>query len=285
MGMLVNNFEKYLPLKVIQFIRYGKFGLTEAPIFQKLQVPKSYYKHFYVHASIVTLSASCSLVYVFTFKVEIPLFVYDSLDCIAGSPRQARISNSNAMLALILFTLQCCRRFYDTHFISVFGESARIHVTHYIFAYVYFPASTLAILLESPIFVRNSSQDFHLSLMDLDCIDGLAVILFFWAWLHQLKVAQILANLRKDKKGNVVTETYKLPYGDWFDYVSSPHYLAEIIMYFALAIILRGSITWLFVFVFVLVNQIEAALLSHWWYKDRFTNLPKNRKAIFPFVY
>ncbi|KAF5282166.1 hypothetical protein FQR65_LT02863 [Abscondita terminalis] len=211
--------------------------------------------------------------------------VYDVLDFIGGSPRQAGTSNSNAVLALMLFTLLCCRRFYETHFIAVFGKSGRIHIAHYIFAYIYYTGTMVAILVETPKLVQSTSEDFDLSLTNFNYIDILAIILFLWAWWHQFTVVKILANLRKDKKGHVVTETHKLPYGDWFDYVSSPNYLAEIVMYFALAVILRGSITWLYVFVFVLVNQVEAALLTHWWYKENFTNLPKNRKAIIPFVY
>ncbi|KAF5282168.1 hypothetical protein FQR65_LT02865 [Abscondita terminalis] len=285
MGSLVNSFEKYLPTITTQFIRYGKFASKEAPILQILQVPKSYFKHFYVYASLLTLATFCSLVSVFTFKVEVPLLVYDCLDLIGGSLRQARISNSTAMLAMTLLTLQSCRRFYDTHFVSIFGKNGRINLGHYLVGYIHYTGSVLAILLETSKFVRNTSRDSDLSWIDLTYTDAFAVILFLWAWLHQFNVTVIFASLRKDKKGNVVTEEHKLPHGDWFTYVSSPHNLAEIIMYFALTVILRGNITWLFIFVWVLVNQVETALLTHWWYKENFTNLPKNRKAIIPFVY
>lgn len=285
MGSLINSFEKYLPAITSQFVRYGKFASKEKPILQFLQVPKSWFKHFYVYSSLLTLTTMYYLTFVLVFKMEVPPLVYDILDVVGGSLRQTRISNSTAMLALSLLTLQCCRRFYDTHFVSIFGKKGRMHLGHYLTGYIHYTGSILAILVETSKFVRNTSRDSDLNWSDLNIIDVIAVILFLWAWLHQYNVTVIFANLRKDKKGKVVTEAHKLPYGDWFTYVSSPHSLAEILMYFALTLILWGNVTWLFVFIWVLTNQVETSLLAHWWYKENFVNIPKNRKAIIPFIY
>jgi 3-oxo-5-alpha-steroid 4-dehydrogenase 3 len=57
-----------------------------------------------------------------------------------------------------------------------------------------------------------------------------------------------------------MTLEHKVPHGDWFELVSSPHNLAEILMYLALTFILWGSNTWPFVFLWVLSNQVSQAI-------------------------
>nr|CAD7394274.1 unnamed protein product [Timema cristinae] len=99
-------------------------------------------------------------------------------------------------------------------------------------------------------------------------------------------VAAILAESPgfTDTKGKVVTHHHGIPYGGWFELVSSPHLLAEVIMYLALTIILWGAHTWPFIFLWVLSNQVESALLTHWWYLSKFEDYPKQRKSIIPYV-
>lgn len=53
-----------------------------------------------------------------------------------------------------------------------------------------------------------------------------------------------------------MTSAHKIPKGDWFEYVSSPHLTAEIIMYFSLTLILWRNVTWRFIFGWVLSNQV-----------------------------
>jgi hypothetical protein len=81
-----------------------------------------------------------------------------------------------------------------------------------------------------------------------------------WAFYHQYKATVLLANLRKDRKGSIVTLQHQVPHGDLFELVSSPHNLAEILMYLALTFILLGSNTWPFVFLWVLSNQVSHAV-------------------------
>lgn len=56
--------------------------------------------------------------------------------------------------------------------------------------------------------------------------------------------------------GNIVSDAHKLPQGDWFNVLSSPHQTAEILMYFSITILLWYNITWFFVFTWVLSNQV-----------------------------
>ncbi|KAB0799588.1 hypothetical protein PPYR_07468 [Photinus pyralis] len=285
LGSLVNTFEKYIPVIFSQALRYGKFSHKGRPLFIVIEVPKAWFRHFYVYSFVLTTATLVFLSAVFVFKVEVPVFVYDVLDLVGGSFRLASISNTSAFVGMSLLTLQCCRRFYDTLFVSVFSKSGRMNIAQYLAGYFHYSGCILAILLETSKFVRNTSLGADLHWEDLGLKDAFAVVLFLWAWKHQYNVTVILANLRKNKKGNVVTEAHGLPHGDWFDYVSSPHILAELLMYIALTVILWGNVTWLYIFSWVLTNQVETALLTHWWYKDNFSNIPKNRKAIIPYIY
>ncbi|VEN50888.1 unnamed protein product [Callosobruchus maculatus] len=56
-------------------------------------------------------------------------------------------------------------------------------------------------------------------------------------------------------------------------------------MYTCLTILLWYNITWFFVFAWVIINQVETILLSHWWYKKTFRDFPAQRRALIPYLY
>lgn len=92
-----------------------------------------------------------------------------------------------------------------------------------------------------------------------------------------------LLKSRRRTGGGGGSAVYAIPQGDWFRWVSCPHYAAEVIMYACLAAILGArNTTGLMLFVWVLVNQTVAALMSHFWYQDKFKDYPADRRAIFP---
>jgi len=113
-----------------------------------------------------------------------------------------------------------------------------------------------------------------------------ATLLFFWAWRHQFIAHKIFAQLKKELRLSGSKSAHSVPYGDWFYYVSCPHYLAEILMYASLAIILGYKHqTAIVLFLWVLINQLIAGLMSHFWYLEKYSqSYPKNRKAVIPFV-
>lgn len=81
----------------------------------------------------------------------------------------------------------------------------------------------------------------------------------------------------------ITDKSHKIPHGDWFDMVSCPHYLAEIIIYFGILVVLGFDHTfWWAVFGFTLSNQTVAAKFVHRWYLDNFPSYPKQRKAVIP---
>jgi protein-S-isoprenylcysteine O-methyltransferase Ste14 len=88
----------------------------------------------------------------------------------------------------------------------------------------------------------------------------------------------ILRNLRKPGESG-----YKIPYGGFYRWVSSPNYLGEIIEWtgFALAAwtVPAGVFAW-----FTAMNLVPRAFSNHRWYQEHFGDYPKNRRAIIPFL-
>ena len=195
LGSLVNSFEKYIPSIFSHTLRYGKFSCKGELFLTTFEVPKAWFKHFYVYSSILSSLSLGFLICVYILKVHVPIFVYDTLDYLGGSFRLARISNTSALLAISLITLQCLRRFYDTHFVSIFGKSGRMHFIHYVVGYIHYTGCILAILLETTKFVHSTSLDADLHWEDLSYKDAVGTILFLWAWKHQYNVTVILSNL------------------------------------------------------------------------------------------
>lgn len=112
----------------------------------------------------------------------------------------------------------------------------------------------------------------------------LASAVFVYFWFKQFESNLIFINLRKNKTGAVVTETHLMPKGGLFTYLSSPHMTCEVAMYTALYILLHQNTSYIYCLAWVVTNQLSNALLTHRWYKETFSDYPKERKAFIPFL-
>ncbi|KAG0170876.1 hypothetical protein DFQ28_002170 [Apophysomyces sp. BC1034] len=88
----------------------------------------------------------------------------------------------------------------------------------------------------------------------------------------------LLFRLRRSGKG------YFIPRGGLFEYVSCANYLSEMIEWTGYAIA-----TWpcLPAFLFVVTtagNLVPRALYTHRWYRQKFEDYPRNRKAVVPYL-
>lgn len=133
----------------------------------------------------------------------------------------------------------------------------------------------------------TSSLTYHISLWNLfaHCCwyHSLAVLVFIWASRHQSTCHKILAQLRQSPTVN--SHNYAVPHGDWFDHVTCPHYLAEIIIYSALFFVFGARhVVWLLVVVFVISTLFLSARQTHDWYKSNFPSYPTQRKIIIPWL-
>jgi protein-S-isoprenylcysteine O-methyltransferase Ste14 len=86
----------------------------------------------------------------------------------------------------------------------------------------------------------------------------------------------ILRNLRKPGETG-----YKIPYGGFYRWVSSPNYLGEITEWvgFALATWTTAGLAFA---LFSFANLFPRAIAHHRWYHDKFEDYPEDRKAIIP---
>ncbi|XP_030420036.1 polyprenol reductase isoform X4 [Gopherus evgoodei] len=96
-------------------------------------------------------------------------------------------------------------------------------------------------------------------------------------------LCQVPANV---SNGKVVSLNHSIPFGDWFERVSCPHYFAELLIYVSMAVIFGfQNLTWWLVVMFVLFNQALAAVLCHEFYVNKFSCYPTHRKAFIPFLF
>ncbi len=102
-----------------------------------------------------------------------------------------------------------------------------------------------------------------------------------------LFIAGFIINKTADEKLRLMRQNspheYIVPRGWLFNYISSPHYFGEIIEWTGWAI-LTWSVPGLAFAVFTFANLFPRAVASHSWYRENFTDYPKNRKAVIPFI-
>ena len=111
----------------------------------------------------------------------------------------------------------------------------------------------------------------------------LAVLVFIWASRHQSICHKILAQLRRSPSHT--SSRYAVPHGDWFDHVTCPHYLAEIIIYSALFLVFGAKhVVWLLVVLFVICTLFLSARQTHDWYRTNFASYPTHRRIIIPWL-
>lgn len=175
MSSLINSFEKYLPVFIRRSFRYGKFACNESDKFvMKTEIPKSWFRHFYVFSSFISVCALNCAIKVYLHNQSPPEWLERLLDNCFGVFRRGRgdyiekvkfsllyifyilVKPILVLLALILLTLQCLRRFYDTHFVSIFGKNSKINIPQYLCGYIHYGGAVLTILAEAPLFAIST---------------------------------------------------------------------------------------------------------------------------------
>ncbi|XP_075400417.1 polyprenal reductase isoform X2 [Tenrec ecaudatus] len=97
----------------------------------------------------------------------------------------------------------------------------------------------------------------------------------------------VLSQVPLDGRNGVVIHCkHRIPFGGWFEYVSSPNYLAELMIYLSLAVTFGfRNVTWWLVVMYVFFSQGLSALFNHRYYKSTFVSYPKHRKAFLPYLF
>lgn len=108
--------------------------------------------------------------------------------------------------AVTLLTLQCAKRFYETHWIQVFSAHSKMNLTHYAVGYFHYFGSLLVIIAHGPGFTETAIGHKHsitLSLNQLNVLQYFAIAVFLYSLVEQHRCNLTLANLRKNKSGNL----------------------------------------------------------------------------------
>lgn len=108
---------------------------------------------------------------------------------------------------------------------------------------------------------------------------GIGLFIFLGGMATNIWSDYRLIGLRKEGETG-----YKIPHGGFFEYVSCANHFGEIVEWIGFAIM-----TWclpaLTFCIWTMANVIPRALAHHKWYLENFPDYPKERKAIFPFLW
>ncbi len=89
---------------------------------------------------------------------------------------------------------------------------------------------------------------------------------------------QYLIRLRKPGE-----QTYQIPKGGLFEWVSCPNHFGEMLEWLGFAIAC-WNLPALSFFIWTLANVLPRSLAHHQWYQNQFPDYPKTRKAVFPYI-
>ncbi|KAJ2084560.1 hypothetical protein GGI09_007213 [Coemansia sp. S100] len=191
-----------------------------------------------------------------------------------------------AVLALVLFTVHVLIRLKECVYDQP-STDARMHIGQYavgIVFYVFTPLAVVADSYYSPGWVAQSSWT-----------APVGVAIYIYASIHQWRCHQILYSLRRRCIDNKSTphesstklDSYAIPTGDLFNYVSCPHFLCEILVYVSLWMVTDCQATsLLWVAGWTAINLGITARESQQWYQTRFgAGYPHDRRALIPFVW
>lgn len=155
------------------------------------------------------------------------------------------------LLQMILFQIHLIRRVYESLVISKFSSTSKQHGLVTIMAYVYYFLCVVTPVIDSPIFDSISSFDSDSNLYTLMRFVG--IILFIGGSIMQYDSHRRLAALRTTPTTTTTMSRstnqppppppprYSIPFGGLFTYVSTPHYLCEMIEYTGLWMISGGK--------------------------------------------
>ncbi|XP_043467105.1 polyprenol reductase-like [Leptopilina heterotoma] len=280
-GIIIYFFDNYLPNVIKQTFSYGKCNINmRSQFISKLELPKKCFRHFYIFTAPIAIYSLITLIYKYFYNENIPEIVYLILDFLMGHKRKPLVSMPQTILAMFLVTTHLIRRIFETIKINIFSD-VKINIFHYLVAYFHYVSFVAAILGESEGLVRGFEK---MSRDSLKTKDWIAALIFLWMSYQQLQTNIILANLRKNKDGVVVTKEHKIPRGGLFDYISAPLQFTEIGMYMAVQLIICENKTYFILCIWVVINQFISGLLSHKWHKNTFKDYPPSRKIIIPYL-
>ncbi|XP_055967481.1 polyprenol reductase [Sorex fumeus] len=269
-------------------IRYGKTkgaGAARPAACLAFDVPKRYFSHFYIISVLWNGFLLWCLTQSLFLGAPFPHWLHGLLRILGATQFQGGELALSTFLVLAFLWLHSLRRLFECFYVSVFSNAV-IHLVHYCFGASYYVLVGLTVLSQVPLDGRNAYVRGKSLLTQTRWFHILGMMMFVWSSVHQYRCHVILGNLRKNKAGVVIHCNHRIPFGDWFEYVSSPNYLAELMIYISMAVTFGfQNLTWWLVVTYVFCSQALSALLSHHFYRSKFVSYPKHRKAFLPFLF
>ncbi|XP_076035752.1 polyprenal reductase isoform X3 [Oratosquilla oratoria] len=283
-GTVVNVLQSIAPKWFLQLVHYGKMGERYNKVWYMtiLEVPKKWFVHFYIFGSCLITVLNVLLWQRLSQGKPGTHWISTCLDYLT-TPKRVSVDATSIVVANILFTLHMYRRLYENLFVSK-SSSATMNAVLYIVGYVHY-IGVLVTLLSADPSLNNTDQ--LPSFTPLSTNIWIGIVIFIAAIIFQHDSLRRLASLRKVCPGTedgTKKSIYSMPVGGGFEWVSCPHMLAEIFVYVSLLFILSGHTGWMVVTAWVVVNQVNIAILNHQWYKETFKDYPLKRQAIIPFL-
>lgn len=227
-------------------------------------------------------------------------------------------SRSHQVVAIVLLLVHLVRRSYECLFVHAWNRNSMMHIGGYCLGILHY--ILLAFVFVPPI-KAGSATNHQVEDVSIGHPSYQIVRIFIGVTLCLLGQYEqhchhcLLASLRGTNAKNNGIKEYCIPTGRWFQFVSCPHYLAEICIYIGFAILLNplysGSsfhtadasteslsnreqafrhvlllrqYRHLILLIWVTCNLTFSALRNHVWYKDHFPPYRAlQRKAIIPF--
>ncbi|KAM7263385.1 hypothetical protein ACFE04_001068 [Oxalis oulophora] len=299
---------------ILHFAKRGKIlqQPSSSSSSQRFTVPQKFFGHFYVVGVVWTtllFLTTSSYAYKMVPMASEPFSLSTLASNLIGASRISSFRKTSlthvdhrykvwqSVFLLLLMEAHVIRRLIETIYVFKYSPSARMHIFGYLAGLFFYTAAPLSLcsniapevfnfaVNQVVEFIVKGKQgmstiefDFSESVIPLSRLgwrSWIGTAIFLWGWIHQHRCHAILGSLREHKDQ---VDKYVVPRGDWFELVSSPHYLAEIVLYFGLLIASGGQdLTIWLLFVFVVTNLTIAAVETHKWYLSKFEDYPRNR--------
>jgi len=261
---------------------HGKCSVTDSQrFFDKLTVPKSYFIHFYILGSVMTILMMIIHSNVFHFTNTIALF---------------------------LFLFHNLRRCWECFFITEYGYST-MHITGYLCGmihYFMYPITLELSIIDREVFKTKEStreiinNPIFYSIIGLFILaNGLQYISHDILYRNKRKLLKKKDDDEDDDDQNSSLSTasngdnivpkiqYTIPTGWGFNYCCCPHYLAEILIYLSLLCLEHHTFMMFLTFIWVLSNLSVVAYQQYCWYLQYYVEEMEERKLtiLFPFLW
>ncbi|XP_022093130.1 3-oxo-5-alpha-steroid 4-dehydrogenase 1-like [Acanthaster planci] len=200
------------------------------------------------------------------FVQEIPSFLLPTILLIASGGEQGFVNN--VLISLMIF------HYFQRTFVFTFLIRGGKPTTLLAFLLAFFFCVTNGYLqgqylTHYAVYPQSWSRDPRFII---------GVFLFFSGMAINIHSDSILRNLRKPGETG-----YKIPHGGMFEYVSGANFFGEAVEWSGFAIAC-WSLPGLAFAIFTACNIGPRAYRHHWYYKQKFEDYPKSRKAFIPFL-